>query len=303
MQLRLRNLLFGPALAHLVAVGFLLVLAGCVPFAIPIPWAPSDPFADIKKEFEKGELSLADILLYMGEPWAAIGDRTFVYVNSKPSSIVLYGVAGYGGESAADAAPMTTKDFVLIIDFDDQGVARNYETYADSLLHEHCFENGVCLARGTLNALLLPPHFDQSSKLFESKQNECSVYFFRDKPESDVGSENDYVGILVRRRGADWPLKSAVSVESGYSHWILPAQTEYVIETDFLSPRYYPFDTKTRTSNRQNLRKNFKCESGELLFVRFALPSSKRIPTVLEFVSENVGREKVSELRRLMDLY
>lgn len=292
-------------LARLLApwIGFLLILSGCVPFAIPIPWVPSDPYTPIKEEFEKGDLSREEILQQMGEPWAAIGDSTFVYMTSKPSSYILFGVAVYGGGGGADAAKLTTKDFVLIFDFDDRGVAQNFEFYADSLLHEHCFENGVCLSREALNALILPPRFDQDSKLYEAEPNQCSVYVFRDVPDGRGHSENDYVEILVKKRGADLPLKRAVSVETGYSHWNLPAKSEYTIKTDFQAPRFYPFDTKTRTSKRDDLTLKLQCEPGEQLFVRFVLPSSKRTPAVLELVPEEVGQAKVSQSSRLMDLY
>jgi hypothetical protein len=285
--------IFRPTLASLLATGPLHILSGCG-FAVPIPWAPSDPFTHIKEEFEKGDLSRGNILEHMGEPWAAIGDRTFVYITSKPSSYL------YDPE---DPAVLTTKDFVLIFDFDDRGVAENYESYADSFLHEHCFENGVCLSRKTLNAPLLPSRFDQESKLYEAKPNECSVYVFRDVPESYGHPENDYVEILVKKRGADRPLKRAVSVESGYSHWNLPAQSEYTIETDFKGPRFYPFDTKARTSKRKDLALRLQCEPAELLFVRFVLPSSKRIPAILELVPNDVGQAKVSQSSRLVDLY
>ena len=130
------------AIFTLTVAQFLLV--SCIPFAIPLPWFPKDPYKNGLQALEhKNSVHRDDIIYDFGMPWAAINDSNFIYIRDKPSSFIIFGVAVYGGGGSADAGPMTHRDYTVSFYFDGEGNMKSFQTYADTGKHDFCFNNDV----------------------------------------------------------------------------------------------------------------------------------------------------------------
>ena len=152
----------------LVGLGIIqLSVVSCMPFIVPLPWFPEDPYKASLQELDgQRAVHRDDIIKNWGQPWAAINDSNLIYISEKPSSQLLVGYVAYGGGGDAWVGPMTYRDYVVSFYFDDEGIMKRFDTYADTGNHDFCFDNNVCFSEQTRNVPLKPEWMDRDAKQF-----------------------------------------------------------------------------------------------------------------------------------------
>ncbi len=170
----------------------LVALSACV--AVPYPWFPEDPQAKRLEQLASQEIVTRDeVLRTFGRPWAVVEDDHFVYITDKPSSRIIVGLIGGDGAEG----PMTWRDFILVFDFDDDGVMTQFDTYRDTGDHTYCFANGICFEPLSKNTPLAPRKLDARAKEFQPTPGLCTAYLYRD----DVTQGRSYKGYVDIKLG------------------------------------------------------------------------------------------------------
>jgi hypothetical protein len=274
-----------------------LLLASCI--AVPIPWFPKNPHAEeIIGFLDEEAVDREEVVARLGQPWANLGLRSFVYLADKRSAYVL--VAAYGGSGGE--IPIN-RDYFLVIDFDTDGEVVNYETYADSLRHDYCFQNQVCLERETFNVPVAPPAFDLEAKKFEAVADKCVIYVYRDHEGRGL-SENSYVNISVGIDGN--PMRRlATSVEHGFHRFEFPPTMR--LEIRFSLPEYPDvneegwFDNDPATERRTSKTTLLPCAAGEVAFYRLYVPEKNSRPMEFDGVHPVIAEAKISRMKLLLE--
>jgi len=290
-------------------VVFTMVLLGCIAVAVPVPWFPEDPYQDLLDHFA-GQKSLAreEILDSFGEPWVAIGNKTFVYISDKPSSKVLWawGVASPGGASVGESGigDMTHRDFVLVFDFDEDGLMVQLDSYKDSGDHEHCFVNGICFEAQSENTPLAPPMFDSESKEFRPTPGLCTVYLYRD----DITHGKTYWGYVDIKLGElrgrqSHAVSAAASVGEGFFRWqVLPGR-KYQLIANFEDVNSFPFTVHTGHEERAETRLDFICGEGRIIYFRLAIPKRETRKPELHMMETIAAQTQIKQRHLLMGRY
>lgn len=274
-----------------------LILASCI--AVPIPWFPSNPHAEeIIGFLDEETVNRKEVVARLGQPWANLGLQSFVYLADKRSAYVL--VAVYGGSGGE--LPIN-RDYFLVIDFDMDGEVVHYETYADSLRHEHCFQNQICLHRATFNVPVAPPRFDLEAKRFEAVDDKCAIYIYRDD-EGQGLSENSYINISVGINGSALR-RLATSVEYGF-HRFEFAPTER-LELMFELPSFTEvnqegwFDNDPATERREPKSVLLPCAAGEVSYYRLYVPEKNSRPIEFDGVQPTIAQAGISRMQLLLE--
>lgn len=273
------------------------ILSSCI--AVPVPWFPRNPYPPEQIRFLEDSVHRTEVVSRLGAPWANLDTRTFVYIADQDSGYILWGV--YGGSGGA--VPIN-RDYFLVIDFDEHGLVRHYETWADSLRHQHCFDNGVCLERRTFNIPLAPPREDAEAKRFEPEPGRCVVYVFRD-PDGTGLSENTYADIRFQDTWSRFR-RIATSVEHGFSRLVFTPskfiQLEVSVKAQSLADRQHgPFDNEPPGEKKIPVSKHFSCADGQLRFLRIYVPEKNRASIAFHEVDPDVAQKKMSEMRLLLE--
>ena len=278
-----------------------LILASCV--VIPLPWFPTDPHEEpLAALAGKDAVTREEILQAWGDPWASAGEYNLIYVADKNSSYVV--VATYGG-TGSGWGPMTQRDYFVSFFFDESGVMKRVDTYADTGKHNHCFVSGVCFSRKTRNVPLMPEAKDKEAKQFKASPDKCSVYVYR-KPFSDGISYKEYVDIqlAIKVEGDFYPATSfGASVPEGFFRWELKAGYTYKLTADFRAVSDYPFVTHYAQPNRASSSTEFQCSSEKLIYAALTVPSSKRKAVNWSYPEPETAKESISHSRMLAGRY
>jgi hypothetical protein len=276
----------------------LLALSSCV--VIPIPWFPENPYSSEQTEFLDSEnVNRAEVVSKLGLPWANLGQNVFVYVASKNSAFVLVGSYGGGGIDQP-----INRDYFLIIDFNEEGFVSGYETYADSLRHNYCFENGICLVSKTFNIPLAPTKLDEQAKQFEAISNKCVVYIYRDNVGEGM-SENGYTDI--RSPGGTYKFRRlATSVEHGYNRIEFTPSKFLRLQSQTQPPmvsgdKHGPFDNNPSGEKKPPSNLVLTCLAGEIHYLRIYVPERNDRPIQFHPVEAEVARAKIIKANLLLD--
>jgi hypothetical protein len=278
-----------------------LILTGCI--VLPLPWFPTDPHKEpLAALAEKAAVTREEILQAWGDPWASAGEYNLIYVADKTSSIVIAG--SYGG-SGSYMGPMTQRDYFVSFFFDESGVMKRVDTYADTGKHDHCFVSGVCFSKKTRNVPLMPEANDNEAKQFRVSPDKCSVYVYR-QPFSDGISYKEYVDIQVAIKldGDFYPATSfGASVPKGFFRWELEAGYTYKLTADFRAVSDYPFVTHYAQPNRASSSTEFQCRSEKLIYAALTVPKSKRKAVIWDYPATNTAKESIMQSRMLAGRY
>jgi len=283
-----------------------LLIAGCIPIAIPLPWFPEDPFKDGLEALEhQGAVHRDDIIFNWGKPWAAIDDSNLIYIREKPSSMIIVGFVGYGGTGSGDAGPMTHRDYVVSFNFDEKGMLKRFETYADTGNHNYCFENEVCFSEQTRNVPLSPEWMDKQAKQFHAATEECTLYLFR-QPYQDGASYKEYVDIQLKhipKYGLKYPFSIGSSVPGGYFRWQLQSGHSYLLTADFNVINSYPFTTHFNHKKRSATSIDVSCERGSIIYLGLVIPKKKKLPVELFVANPQSAQDSILQLKLLAGRY
>ena len=282
---------FYPAVLTLLA---LLALNACI--AVPVPWFPRDPHKEDLESLLAQEIILReDIVREFGKPWAAWDERSFIYISDRPSSYLVYGGIG-GGEEFE----MSRRDFVLMFNFDELGTLKDHEVFADTGDRDYCFSNNVCFGQSTDNVPLRPVPVENTEPKLEN-HGLCTVYLYRDEV-ADSRTYSSYVDIHLRKdeKGLFTPIGS--SVAEGINVWHLEPAAIYEMKANFTVDRY-PFKVSESQIRREDQTLRFFCDAGEKVYVRLAVPKSKKKATEFTWVNESTAKEFTKGLPVLLGYY
>ena len=279
-----------------VLISLQLLLNGCI--ILPVPWFPTDPH---KKPLavlaERDVVTREEILRKWGAPWASVGDHNLIYIADKTSSnLVLF---GYGG--GGDLGPMTQRDFIVSFFFDNEGVMKRFETYADTGNHDHCFADGVCFTKETRNVPLVPERVDKEAKQFQAPSEQCVIYVYR-SPFINGSSYKEYVDIRIGKAvgTSKYQAKSiGASVPGGYFRWEFESGHFYYLIADFEAVKKYPFVTHFTQHKREAVVAYFQCKPGQLIYASLVVPKSKSKNPQWNFISPGTAQESIRNSRML----
>jgi hypothetical protein len=297
------NLSYASGLYALSRLGFvwllpLMVISSCIPVAIP--WFPKNPYPPEQIEFLDAEdVSRVEVVSKLGPPWANLDGETFVYLASKNSAYV--GLATLGGGSLDQPI---NRDYFLVIDFNEVGIVSGYETYSDSLRHNFCFENGICLESRTFNIPLAPTELDEQAKLFEVVDNKCVVYVYRDTV--GVGMSSSAYSDIQSPRGTYKSRRLATSVEHGYSRFEFTPAKFLRMQTETHPPPASGddiglFDNDPGGEKKPPSKLVFTCLAGEIYYFRIYVPERYNRPIEFHPVEAEVAKAKISKAKLLLD--
>ena len=275
-----------------------LVMSSCV--AVPVPWFPKNPYTSEQIEFlEAEDVSRVEVVSKLGTPWANLDEKTFVYLANKNSAFIIVAVYGGGGGDQP-----INRDYFLVIDFNEAGFVSGFETYSDSLRHNFCFENGICLQSKTFNIPLAPTELDEQAKKFEAVDDKCVVYVFRDT--DGVGmSENAYTDI--RSPHGDFKFRRlATSVEHGYSRFEFAPDKFLRMQAETQPPplsgdEHGPFDNDPAGEKKPPSNLVFTCLAGEVYYLRIYVPERNDRPIQFDPVEAELAKAKIKEAKLLLD--
>jgi hypothetical protein len=280
---------------------FSLLLGGCI--VLPIPLFPTDPHKEpLAALAEKDAVTREEILQAWGDPWASAGEYNLIYVADKNSSYVV--VATYGG-TGSGWGPMTQRDYFVSFFFDESGVMKRVDTYADTGKHDHCFVSGVCFSKKTRNVPLMPKAKDNEAKQFKTSPDKCSVYVYR-QPFSNGISYKEYVDLQVAIKvdGDFYPATSfGASVPEGFFRWELEAGYTYNLTADFKAVSDYPFVTHYAQPDRASSSTEFQCRPGKLIYISLTVPRSKKKALIWDYPAPNAAKESITHSRMLAGRY
>ena len=273
---------------------------GLLPFlfsCVPIPWFPKDPYSDEMKSFlSEREVERTEVVQQLGQPWANLDVNTFVYIASKKSAYFLY----YGG-----GTPGINKDYFLVVDFDEQGFVSEFETFSDSLRHNHCFENGVCLEASTFNIPLAPDALDAKAKMFIPDPEKCVVYIYRDR--AGIGmAENGYANISFRNVSFSHKFRRvATSVEYGYSKLEFTPTDLLRLKIEMEPPKHfgqdYLSDNDPGGEDKEPVTQKFACHAGTLNFFRLYVPEKNDLGIEFHPVESEIAKQKIQGMKMLLE--
>ena len=276
----------------------LLVMSSCI--AVPVPWFPKNPYPPEQIEFlDAKDVSRVEVVEMLGPPWANLDGKTFVYLASKNSAFIVVAVYGGGGGEQP-----INRDYFLVIDFNEGGIVSGYETYSDSLRHNFCFENGICLESRTFNIPLAPTELDEQAKLFEPVDDKCVVYVYRDT--DGVGmSENAYADIRSPR-GRYKFRRLATSVEHGYSRFEFAPSKFLRMQAETHPPpvsgdEHGPFDNNPAGEKKPLSNLVITCLAGEINYLRMYIPERNDSPIQFHPVEAEVAKVTISKAKLLLD--
>ena len=283
-----------------------ILLSGCIPIVVPVPWFPEDPYKDgLEALAKQSAVSRDQIIQNWGKPWAAINDNNFIYIRDKPSSKVFAGYIVYGGGGDGTVETMSYRDYILSFYFDNQGMMQQFETYADTGKHKYCFANDVCFSKETRNVPLSPAWMDREAKQFLASTDECTLYFYR-QPYEDGASYKEYVDIQIEQIpnfGLKYPSSIGSSVPGGFFRWQLQAGYSYELTTDFTIIESYPFTTNFIHKKRPGMSINILCEPGGMIYIGLMVPNRKDIPAKLVISKAQPAQKIIKQLRLLAGRY
>jgi hypothetical protein len=271
----------------------LLILSACV----PIPWFPENPYSEESKSFLSGSnVTRIDVDSQFGQPWANLGVSTFVYVASKASAYILI----YGGSDLP-----VNRDYFLVVDFDDDGFVSKFETFADSLRHNHCFGNGICLESKTFNIPLAPSSLDAKAKQFVPEPDKCVVYIYRDR-EGIGMAENGYANILFRDSSSYSRFRRlATSVEYGYSRMEFTPSKILEIRIEMQSPKHGGLDDLSDNDPdgewKEPVNNKLTCNAGTLNYFRLYVPEKNDRKIEFHTVEPEVAQHQIRGIKLLLD--
>lgn len=274
-------------------LGLLPPICGCV----PIPWFPEDPYSDDMKSFlSNHQVERSEVVQKFGQPWANLDVKTFVYVASKKSAYVLF----YGGEVAG-----INRDYFLVVDFDEQGFVSEFEIFSDSLRHDHCFENGVCLEANTFNIPLAPYPLDAEAKMFVPDPEKCVVYIYRDKEGIGL-AENGYANISYQNISLSHKFRRvATSVEYGYSKLEFTPTDALRLKIDMEPPKHGGQDDLSDNDPdgewKEAVTQKFACHADSLNFFRLYVPERNDRGIEFHSVESEVARQKIQGMKLLLE--
>jgi hypothetical protein len=283
-----------------VLLSLQLFLVGCV--VVPLPWFPTDPYKEPLAALALREaVTREEILKSWGTPWASASEYNLMYVTDKTSSfIVAGGVGGNGG-----GAPMTQRDYFASFYFDEAGLMKRVDTYADTGNHDHCFISGVCFSKSTRNVPLMSEAKDKEAKQFKASTGKCVVYVFR-KPFSDGNSYKEYVDVqLAIKTGGSFSSATSygASVPGGYFRWELDTGYTYKFIASFSSAAQYPFVTHFAQPKRASSPTEFQCKSDKLIYAALTVPKSRRKAVHWSYPEPESAKELIKDLRQLAGRY
>lgn len=269
-----------------------LLLSGCV----PIPWFPDDPYSDEDISFlSTNDLHRSDVVRRFGQPWANLDVDTFVYIASKKSAYVLVYNAGAAG---------VNRDYFLVADFDDKGLVSRLERYSDSLRHNHCFNNGICLKSKTFNIPLAPINLDAKAKQFIPEPERCVVYIYRDR-EGIGMAENGYANISYRNPNSHSFRRLATSVEYGYSRFEFTPSEVKELQIEMQPPKYGGQDDLSDNDPdgewKEPVRYSLTCVSGSLNFFRLYVPEKNDRGIEFHPIEPTVAKQKIQGMNLLLE--
>lgn len=274
-------------------------LTSCI--AIPIPWFPRNPHAEEVISFLDDEnTSRVEVFRELGQPWANLDSRSLVYLADKRSAYILWGAyGGSGGEIPIN------RDYFLVIDFDDSGMVKHYETYSDSLRHHHCFNNGICLKSRSFNIPLAPPELDQEARRLVADNSNCLVFLFRDE-EGEGLAENGYLDILFHRGERYRAFRRiATSVEHGFSRLEFKPGSPLELELSMHPPdpdnQHGPFDNTPQGEIKKPIRRHVDCKAGQMKFFRIYVPEKNNRSIHFHTVDAQTFRQKITGADLLLE--
>lgn len=271
----------------------LLMLSSCV----PIPWFPENPYSEESKSFLSGSnVTRVDVDLQFGQPWANLDVSTFVYIASKASAYVGF----YGGGVAR-----VNRDYFLVVDFDEDGFVSNFETFADSLRHNHCFGNGVCLESKTFNIPLAPISLDARAKQFTPEPDKCVVYIYRDR-EGIGMAENGYANILFRVTSSDFHFRRlSTSVEYGYSRMDFSPSDTLELRIEMEPPKHGGMDDLSDNDPdgewKEPVNNRLACNAGAINYFRLYVPEKNDRKIEFHTVEAEVAQHQIQGMKLLLE--
>ena len=270
-----------------ILIALQLLLNGC--FIPPIPWFPTDPHKKpLAALAERDVVTREEILKEWGAPWASAGGHHLIYIADKPSSMV-------------DGVPMTQRDFIVSFFFDDEGVMKRFETYADTGNHDHCFADGVCFTKETRNVPLVPERVDKEAKQFQAPSEQCVIYVYR-SPFINGSSYSEYVDIRIGKivgTSKSQAMSIGASVPGGYFRWEFEPGHLYYLIADFEAVKKYPFVTHFTQHEREAVVANFQCKPGQSIYAGLVVPMSKDENPLWGFFSPETAQESIRNSRML----
>lgn len=274
-------------------LGLLLPVSGCV----PIPWFPEDPYSDdMKSLLSDHQVERREVVQKFGQPWANLDVKTFVYIAPRKSAYVLFYEGGAAG---------INRDYFLVVDFDEQGFVSEFETFSDSLRHNHCFENGVCLEASTFNIPLAPYALDAEAKMFLPDPEKCVVYIYRDKEGIGL-AENGYANISYRNVSLSHKFRRvATSVEYGYSKLEFTPTDALRIKIEMEPPKYGDLDDLSDNDPdrewKEPVTQKIACHADNLIFFRLYVPEKNDRGIEFHTVESAVARQKIQGMKLLLE--
>lgn len=277
----------------LLSSGLFLILSSCV----PIPWFPENPYPDETTSFLSAkDVGRGDVVSKLGQPWANLNVESFVYIASKKSAYILIYNSGAAG---------VNRDYFLVIDFDDQGFVSKFETFADSLRHNYCFENGICMESRTFNVPVAPTRLDKEAKLFIPEPGKCVLYIFRDR-EGIGMAENGYADISYRSSNSSHPFRRLLtSVEYGYSRLEFSPSETLEFRVEMQPPKYGGADDLSDNDPdgewKDPVYRSLACRSGMLEFLRLYVPEKNERKIEFHSVEPAVAKHKILGMKLLLE--
>ena len=275
----------------------LVVMSSCI--AVPVPWFPENPYPPELIEFLEAEnVSRAEVVSKFGSPWANLGSKTFVYIASKNSAFIVVIFLKGGVDQPIN------RDYFLVIDFDEEGMVSGFETYTDSLRHDFCFQNNICLESKTYNIPLAPADLDEKAKQFEAVENKCVVYVYRDTDGEGL-SENAYTDIRSPR-GAYRSRRLVTSVEHGYSRIEFAPSKFLRMQAQTQPPpssgdEHGLFDNDPGGEKKPPTNLVLTCLSGEIYYLRIYVPERNDRPIQFHPVEAEVAKAKIRKAKLLLE--
>jgi len=245
-----------PFTTSLIAV--LLMITGCV--AVPIAVPEEKPFTDVIEEsFVPGTTSAQEVISELGEPdlrephlWVYHGVR---------AGWKWAGCVAVPANGACGVSERTSKDFYLVIDFDDSEVAAMDLVTRDSL----CATRHICYA-GSILAQAATVAEDGRAKSFPEPDDGCLVYTY--SATSSAGGQLTVDGRKIGNLVGD----------SGYvMHKVAPGRHAWIITP----PRNSPPAGKIGGMQ-------INCRGPEVLFLRY---SKGLVNFSLDVVDADFGKE------------